>query len=123
MYQQFALTIAISVLISAFNALSLTPALCAIFLRPHKPMWGPLGLFFKGFNKVFEVTTNGYVSMSRLLVRRSLMTIVFVGAVIVGAGFFASNCPPGSSPTRTRASWASTCSSRRARRSSAPASC
>jgi hydrophobic/amphiphilic exporter-1 (mainly G- bacteria), HAE1 family len=98
MYQQFALTIAISVLISAFNALSLTPALCAIFLKPHKPMWGPLGVFFKGFNKVFDVTTNGYVAMSRLLVRRSIMTIVFVGAVVVGAGFFGGKLPAGFIP-------------------------
>ncbi len=98
MYQQFALTIAISVLISAFNALSLTPALSAIFLKPHKPMRGPLGIFFKGFNKVFEVTTNGYVAMSRLLVRRSIMTIVIVGAVIVGAGFFGAKLPAGFIP-------------------------
>src|SRR5262245_17740753 len=42
MYRQFALTIAISVLLSAFNALSLTPALCAMFLKPPKPMWGPI---------------------------------------------------------------------------------
>ncbi|MCK6458747.1 MAG: efflux RND transporter permease subunit, partial [Planctomycetes bacterium] len=79
MYKQFALTIAISVLISAFNALSLTPALSAIFLKPHKPMRGPLGLFFKGFNRVFDVTTKGYVSVSRLLVRHGIMTIVLVG--------------------------------------------
>ncbi len=98
MYQQFALTIAISVLISAFNALSLTPALAAIFLKAHKPMRGPLGLFFKGFNKVFEVTTNGYVAMSRLLVRRSIMTILFVGAVILGAGFFGGKLPAGFIP-------------------------
>src|SRR5882672_7258125 len=55
MYQQFALTIAISVLLSAFNALSLSPALAAMLLRPKKPMRGPLGWFFKGFNKVFDV--------------------------------------------------------------------
>src|SRR4051812_12146557 len=57
MYKQFALTIAISVLISAFNALSLTPALCAMLLKPSKPMRGPLGVFFRGFNKVFDVVT------------------------------------------------------------------
>jgi HAE1 family hydrophobic/amphiphilic exporter-1 len=59
MYKQFALTIAISVLLSAFNALSLTPALCAMMLKAPRPMRGPLGSFFRGFNKVFEVTTNG----------------------------------------------------------------
>src|SRR5882672_3040708 len=85
MYKQFALTIAISVLLSAFNALTLTPALCALMLKPPRPARGPLGVFFRGFNKVFEVTTNGYISMSRLLVRRSFLTLVLVAAVAVGA--------------------------------------
>ena len=62
MYKQFALTIAISVLLSAFNAV-LTPALCAMMLKEPKPMRGPLGAFFRGFNKVFDVTTNGYVNV------------------------------------------------------------
>src|SRR5213083_1671439 len=57
MYKQFALTIAISVLLSAFNALTLTPALCALLLKPPKPTRGPLGIFFRGFNKVFDATT------------------------------------------------------------------
>src|SRR5262245_29084024 len=57
MYQQFALTIAISVLLSAFNALSLSPALSAMFLKPaHGPARGPLGAFFRGFNWVFDKT-------------------------------------------------------------------
>src|SRR4051794_2973768 len=67
MYKQFALTIAISVLLSAFNALTLTPALCALMLKSPKPMRGPLGAFLRGFNRVFDVTTNGYVKTSRLL--------------------------------------------------------
>src|SRR5205823_5691946 len=54
MYKQFALTIAISVLLSAFNALTLTPALCALLLKPPKPMRGPFGTFFRGFNKIFD---------------------------------------------------------------------
>src|SRR5215471_8179991 len=66
MYKQFALTIAISVLLSAFNALSLTPALCAMMLKAPKPMRGPLGIFFRGFNKVFDIVTNGYVAGSRI---------------------------------------------------------
>ena len=123
MYKQFALTIAISVLLSAFNALSLTPALCAMLLKPPRPMRGPLGVFFRGFNKVFDVTTKGYVSVSRVLVRRSLLTIVIVAAVVVGAGLFARVLPAGFIPTRTRESSASTSSSRPAPRSSAPAWC
>ncbi len=98
MYKQFALTIAISVLLSAFNALSLTPALCAMLLKPPRPIRGPLGVFFRGFNKVFEVTTTGYVSTSRLLVRRAFLTIVLVAAVAVGAGLFGRALPAGFIP-------------------------
>src|ERR1700752_4813458 len=98
MYRQFALTIAISVLLSAFNALSLTPALCRMLLKQPKPMRGPLGAFFRGFNKVFDVTTNGYVHVSRLLIRRAILTIVIIGVVILGAGFFAKSIPAGFIP-------------------------
>src|SRR5215510_791075 len=86
MYQQFALTIAISVLLSAFSALSLSPALSAMLLQPAKPARGPLGWFFRGFNRVFDVTTKGYVSIAHLLIRRAILTIVLVGVVIVGVG-------------------------------------
>jgi hydrophobic/amphiphilic exporter-1 (mainly G- bacteria), HAE1 family len=98
MYKQFALTIAISVLLSAFNALSLTPALCALLLKAPKPMRGPLGVFFRGFNKVFDVTTNGYVRTSRILIRRSILTIVLVACVIGGAVMFARVLPAGFIP-------------------------
>ncbi|HEU4797243.1 MAG TPA: efflux RND transporter permease subunit, partial [Pyrinomonadaceae bacterium] len=98
MYKQFALTIAISVLLSAFNALSLTPALCALMLKEPKPMRGPLGVFFRGFNKVFDVTTNGYVHVSRLLIRKAILTIVLIGVVVLGAGFFARSIPAGFIP-------------------------
>jgi HAE1 family hydrophobic/amphiphilic exporter-1 len=98
MYQQFALTIAISVLLSAFNALSLTPALCALLLKPPRPMRGPLGVFFRGFNRVFDVTTTGYVNTSRLLIRRGVLTILMVAAVAVGAGLFARVIPAGFIP-------------------------
>jgi Cation/multidrug efflux pump len=98
MYKQFALTIAISVLLSAFNALSLTPALCALLLKEPKPMRGPLGVFFRGFNKVFDVTTNGYVHVSRLLVRRGIITIAIVGVVVLGALFSAKRIPAGFIP-------------------------
>ena len=98
MYKQFALTIAISVLLSAFFALSLTPALCAMLLKAPKPMRGPLGSFFKGFNKAFDVGTKGYVKVSRLLVRRSLLTIGIVVAVALGASLFARVLPAGFIP-------------------------
>ncbi len=98
MYKQFALTIAISVLISAFNALSLTPALCAMMLKPSKPMRGPLGVFFRGFNKVFDVVTNGYVKTSGILVRKAVLSLVVVGVVVVGAGALGSRIPAGFVP-------------------------
>ncbi len=98
MYRQFALTIAISVLLSAFNALSLTPALCAMMLKEPKPMRGPIGAFFRGFNKVFDVTTNGYVHVSRLLIRKAVLTIVIVAVVALGAGLFAKAIPAGFIP-------------------------
>ena len=98
MYQQFALTIAISVLLSAFNALSLSPALCALFLKAPKPRRGLLGRFFGGFNRGFDRVTKGYVSGSRLLVRRAWFTIVIVAVVAVGAGLFGGALPAGFVP-------------------------
>src|SRR5512134_802659 len=99
MYQQFALTIAISVLLSAFNALSLSPALAAMFLKPARgPARGPLGMFFRGFNWVFDRTTTGYVSVARILVRKAVLTIVMVAAVSVGAGLFGRALPAGFIP-------------------------
>jgi HAE1 family hydrophobic/amphiphilic exporter-1 len=99
MYQQFALTIAISVLLSAFNALSLSPALAAMFLKAsHGPPRGPLGGFFRGFNWVFERATSGYITVARLLVRRAVLTIVIVAAVIVGTGLLGRSLPAGFIP-------------------------
>jgi HAE1 family hydrophobic/amphiphilic exporter-1 len=98
MYQQFALTIAISVLLSAFSALSLSPALAAMFLKPHKESRGPLGAFFRLFNRGFDRTTRAYVGVTGMLVRRSSLTIVLVGAIAVGGGFFGSLLPAGFIP-------------------------
>jgi len=98
MYQQFALTIAISVLLSAFSALSLSPALSAMLLKPAKKTGGPLGKFYGGFNKVFDVTTKGYVGVSRHLVRRGIITILIIAGVVVGAGFFGKRLPAGFIP-------------------------
>ena len=71
MYQQFAVTIAVSVLISAFNALTLSPALSALLLRPKREMRGPLGAFFRGFNRWFARATDGYVGACGHLIRKS----------------------------------------------------
>jgi HAE1 family hydrophobic/amphiphilic exporter-1 len=83
--QQFAITIAISVLISAFNALTLSPALSALLLRPRKKGKGPLGRFFEGFNRWFGKMTDGYVSWSNVLIRRWVLAmLVLLGMAIVG---------------------------------------
>src|SRR5262252_5850518 len=98
MYQQFALTIAISVLLSAFSALSLSPALSAMLLKPAKPMRGPIGAFFRGFNKAFDKTTTGYVSVAHVLIRRGILTIVIIGVVIVGIALLGRALPAGFIP-------------------------
>jgi HAE1 family hydrophobic/amphiphilic exporter-1 len=71
LYQQFAVTIAISVILSAFNALSLSPALAALLLKPRRESHGPLAKFFGWFNRVFASATNGYVRISGALLRKS----------------------------------------------------
>jgi len=81
LYQQFAVTIAISVLFSAFNALSLSPALSALLLKPKKESKGPLAKFFKGFNKVFGKTTDGYISVSGFLMRKAAFSVLFIALV------------------------------------------
>ncbi len=87
--QQFAVTIAISVLISAFNALTLSPALSALLLRPRKKSRGPLGKFFDWFNRWFGKLTGGYVSWSGVLIRRwgiSLLLLLGISVVAVAMG-------------------------------------
>jgi len=98
LYQQFAITIAISVIFSAFNALSLSPALSALLLRPRKESRGPLGAFFRWFNRVFGRTTDGYVSMCGGLIRKAGLSMVLLLGVAVLAGWFGSLLPRGFLP-------------------------
>ncbi len=93
LYQQFALTIAISVILSAFNALSLSPALSSLLLRPRKKTRGPLGWFYDRFNRVFGSATHGYVNWSRLAIRKAVLSFVLLAVLAVGAGFFGSRLP------------------------------
>jgi HAE1 family hydrophobic/amphiphilic exporter-1 len=87
MYQQFAVTIAVSVIISAFNALTLSPALAALVLRPKKEAKGPLGAFFRSFNKIFGTATDKYVSISRGLIRKlAIAMILLIGLGLSGIG-------------------------------------
>jgi len=98
LYQQFALTIAISVIISAFNALTLSPALASLLLRPKKESRGPLGWFFKRFNRVFGRLTDGYVGMSRILIRRTVISFALLALMCVATGWFGSKLPGGFMP-------------------------
>jgi len=93
LYQQFALTIAISVIFSAFNALSLSPALASLLLRPRAKSRGPLSWFYDRFNRVFGAATHGYVNWSRLAIRKTVLSFALLAALAVGAGFFGSQLP------------------------------
>lgn len=93
MYQQFAVTMAVSVLISAFNALSLSPALGALLLRPRKEARGPLGAFFRGFNKIFDTATNGYVAVCRGLIRKLGIAVLLLVGLSLGAGGIGGTMP------------------------------
>jgi HAE1 family hydrophobic/amphiphilic exporter-1 len=92
LYQQFALTIVISVVISVFNAMSLSPALAAMLLRPKEKDQprGPLGKFYAGFNRVFDRARNGYMRVAGALIRRSVFTVILLVviatiAILLGA--------------------------------------
>lgn len=99
LYQQFAVTIAISVAFSAFNALTLSPALCALLLRPKKRVRGPFGVFFRGFNRLFGKTTDGYVSTSGYLIRKSGFALLFLAFVTFLAAVFGGGLPKSFLPT------------------------
>ncbi|BCS34951.1 multidrug efflux RND transporter permease subunit [Luteitalea sp. TBR-22] len=81
LYQQFAITIALSVALSAVNALTLSPALAAMLLKKPTGKRTLLTPFYNGFNKVFGVATNGYISFTSVLVRKFVIGIVLVGAL------------------------------------------
>jgi HAE1 family hydrophobic/amphiphilic exporter-1 len=93
LYQQFALTIAISVIISAFNALSLSPALCAMLLRPKGEKKGPLGGFYGWFNRQFGRVQDGYVNFSRGLIHKSVLSFIVLAAFAAVAVFLNTRLP------------------------------
>jgi len=98
LYQQFALTIAISVIFSAFNALSLSPALSSLLLRPRKKTRGPLGWFYDRFNRGFGAATRGYVNWSRLAIRKSILSLGLLLVIAIAAGAVGSKLPTGFLP-------------------------
>src|ERR1017187_6154658 len=92
-YKQFALTIVASVLISAFNALSLSPALSAILLRPKMQTHGPLGRFFRGFDRVFEWTRSRYLEGVGALIRKSALAMLGLFCFWFAAGSLFRHLP------------------------------
>jgi len=93
LYQQFAVTIAISVILSAFNALSLSPALAALLLKPKVESHGLLRKFFNWFNRIFGHATETYVQWSGSLIRKSAVALVMLVVFGVAAGFFSGKIP------------------------------
>ena len=93
LYQQFAVTIAVSVALSAFNALTLSPALAAMLLRPKKEFRGPVGAFFRWFNRVFGRATDGYVDACRHLIHKSWLAFVLLLVLVAGAVLLGKSVP------------------------------
>jgi len=98
LYQQFAITVAVSVAFSSINALTLSPALCGLLLRKQKPYRGPLGWFFLLFNKTFDVSTNVYMVFTRMLARKIIIGVILVIAFSVAMGFVGKRIPGGFMP-------------------------
>lgn len=98
MYAPFALTIAVSVIISAFNALSLSPALSSLMLRPAHIENSPLRLFYRGFNRVFFAATGGYMRAAAALGRRAALSLLIIAVVGLLGGGISSVVPTGFVP-------------------------
>ncbi|MDB6022637.1 MAG: transporter, hydrophobe/amphiphile efflux family, partial [Pedosphaera sp.] len=109
-YRQFALTIAISTLISTFNSLTLSPALCAILLKPHhgradfftRLLNGTFGWFFRGFNHVFERATGAYSRMVGRLIRLSVAALVVYFGLLGCTYFLFKKVPTGFIPPQDK---------------------
>jgi HAE1 family hydrophobic/amphiphilic exporter-1 len=98
LYQQFAITIAISVLFSAFNALTLSPALSAILLKPKKKSTGWLQRFFDAFNRMFDKFTLGYTGVAGIVARKSIRSIIILGVILAVTALLGRNIPGGFVP-------------------------
>jgi HAE1 family hydrophobic/amphiphilic exporter-1/multidrug efflux pump len=98
LYRQFAITISISVILSVIVALTLTPALCRMMLRPRKPMRGPLGYLIRGFNSLFNKVTGGYIHGVSFFARYVVVGLACVAALWFGAGSLLMKLPTGFVP-------------------------
>ena len=99
LYQQFAITVAVSVCFSSLNALTLSPALCGILLRKQQPIGGPLGAFFRLFNRVFDKSTEGYTTLVRFMTRRIAIGLIFILVLTGGLGVLGKLLPGGFMPS------------------------
>jgi len=104
-YRQFALTIASSVLLSAFSALSLSPALSSLLLKPHTKSHGPLVFCFRKFNRGFEWATNRYLAGVGLLIRRSALALVGLAVFWVAGAWLFKILPAGFLPDEDQAAY------------------
>ncbi|CAN5397831.1 efflux RND transporter permease subunit [soil metagenome] len=109
-YKQFAITIAISTVISAFNSLTLSPALCALLLKDHhapkdilsRGMDGALGWFFRPFNRFFEWAGNRYSGgVNRVIRKAAVALLLYVGLVFL-TGWSFNKVPTGFVPTQDK---------------------
>jgi HAE1 family hydrophobic/amphiphilic exporter-1 len=98
LYQQFALTIAVSVLISAFNALTLSPALSALLLRPRREVRGPVGGLGRGFNRWFGKATDGYIVVSKSLIRKVAIPLFLLAGITASSVALGGKLPTGFIP-------------------------
>lgn len=98
LYQQFAITIVVSVLVSSVNALTLSPALCSILLKKPEPIKGPLGKFFDMFNRGMGKTTEGYMSVASIISRKAMRNAFYIVVFSVLAGVFGKLVPGGFIP-------------------------
>lgn len=98
LFSQFAVTIAISVLISAFNALTLSPALSSMILKPKKAGRGPLAKFYGGFNRIFGKATNGYVRVCGGAIRKMAISLLLLVVLTVSTGLIGGKVPGGFLP-------------------------
>jgi len=95
LYQQFAVTIAISVFLSTVNALTLSPALSALLLKPRREAGGFLGKIYRRFNVLFAKTTYRYIEIGLYLIKRSVLSMAFIGATIVLVALLGKTLPVG----------------------------
>ncbi|HSH94095.1 MAG TPA: efflux RND transporter permease subunit, partial [Roseimicrobium sp.] len=109
-YKQFAITIAISTVISAFNSLTLSPALCAVLLKSHhapkdklsRVMDSLFGWIFRPFNRIFEWSANKYSAAVAGVIRKSLIALVVYGGLVFLTGWSFKKVPTGFVPTQDK---------------------